>query len=330
MGVDYFNCAVCDNILCDGGNYESFSIEEVGDLDVCEDCGKKLRGKLVLAEPWVSRFLAVTPDGQKHICQSLKQAQQLAGQQQQQQPQQQQPQQQQQQQIAATIMFGLYQSANGLCDERASAWLGYNVGSSKLLITTIDKLTEAQLVKPDRDPWSTSARNKVGWYNHHVAKTLGSFSYDNSPYFDVSDHNVTLQFLQTYASIHKLETTPLLVYDHSYTMRIFCQPDPLPIIWFGSLEQAETGRYSGQYVASNGSLHWLPTQAYLDEITVELEAEIKKKQERLAKLKSINAAQLLEDWKCDNRGYGSDEDDEGCEEEGEEGEEGNEDDVSRD
>ena len=161
MGVDYFNCAVCDNILCDSGNYESFNIEEVGNLNVCEDCGKKLRGKLVLAEPWISRFLAVTPDGQKHICQSLKQAQQLAGQQQQ----------QQQQQIAATIMFGLYQSANGLCDERASAWLGYNVGSSKLLITTIDKLTEAQLVKPDRDPWSTSARNKVGWYNHQVTKT---------------------------------------------------------------------------------------------------------------------------------------------------------------
>ena len=146
----------------------------------------------------------------------------------------------------------------------------------------------------------------------------------------MSDRGVTLQFLKNYASRHELETTPLLVHNYDYTMRIFCQPDSLLIIWFGSLEQAETGRYSSQHVASNDSLHWLPTQAYLDEITVELEAEIKKKQERLAKLKSINAAQLLEDWKCDNRGYGSDEDDEGCEEEGEEGEEGNEDDVSRD
>jgi hypothetical protein len=50
MGVEYFACGLCDEIICDVGPYNSFLVilnDECELFEVCETCGEEVDGELL-------------------------------------------------------------------------------------------------------------------------------------------------------------------------------------------------------------------------------------------------------------------------------------------
>ena len=86
MGVDYFPCNHCGEIICDCGPFEEFNIEEYGPYVVCIDCAKKLkdllksgdRGLWYCTEEFINIKTKLIDDKikelqeEKHIWESLK------------------------------------------------------------------------------------------------------------------------------------------------------------------------------------------------------------------------------------------------------------------
>jgi len=384
MGVDYFNCGECGTILCDGGGYETFEIEGMDTVSVCEYCGEQLRSKLTLIRPWTKMFLAVIPlplplsqvpatplsqspivsssplspsvtplpstmvslplqlpttllpsflppqplqsqtqsqpmtfpwqspfslpqpqpkltqpvvmSGKRVVCNNLKQAKELL-------------------KLEPQTKFGLYKSGYGLDNQKISAWTGIDcIGDdsyyrSDVKITSIEQLTEQDIVPTPTDPTSGPSYHKtkyIGWYdNNHInefpfwyTQQSRSYSYDSKQTTDMYFHTgdtrrdgeqiLTMDFIKKYAQTYNLVHTPIMVTTNERLIKLFCDPNSIDAYWFDCLEDADLARRSPKYITSNSGIHWSPTKDYIDEKVASLQQEIDEREATIASLLSID------------------------------------------
>lgn len=288
MGVDYFNCDMCNRILCDGGSYESFEILSVGSLSTCNDCGKELKRKLTLFEPWTECFLAVTSTGKRVVCRGLEAAKQLLA-------------------SDPATKFGLHKFTHGMSKDKIAAWTGgsNNIttgeavspsSSGNFLFTVMTNITEEQLDRYWKSQWGVMCSNSlIGWYDHQVRHYPLGYQYrtHNETFFRLDDYRVMIwSYLKRYTDEHKLNNTAVLITTSQYLMSLFCDPDKISAYWFDSLEEAEAARHSGDYVTSDCGLVWRPTQAYIDDRVAELRRQLAEKEQLINKLSAIDLDHL--------------------------------------
>ena len=77
MGVDYFNCDWCEIVICDvDSTNERFEVSGYKSMEVCEDCGLKLRK--ILEPDWIFPICVQNLITEKtFVCENLKATQQF-------------------------------------------------------------------------------------------------------------------------------------------------------------------------------------------------------------------------------------------------------------
>jgi len=255
MGVDYFNCHECNEILCDGGgDYDTFEIEGMNGISVCESCAEELRSSLTLAEPWTDYFLIATSSGTRIVCKYYDEVQAFVN-------------------VNPDSRIGLY---DGMNDQLVTAWTG-------AVTTTVADITDEHL-KPDG--WTCKL---VGWREHQVKEYPHRYKHELSwcnhkhkdIFFDTREEGVSLSYIQTYAQKHNLVHTPIIVDTDYKAVNLFCNPDDISVHWFDSLQDADEARSSGTYTSSRSDVCWKPSTSYIQNQIAKIQEEIQQKQQAI-------------------------------------------------